>query len=220
MSDRSATAAVAPRYIAIEGAIGAGKTTLATMLAGRLNGRLVLERFEENPFLPDFYRDPRRYAFQTQIFFLLSRYRQQQELPQLDLFHDYQISDYLFDKDRIFASLTLNDQELALYDSVVKALEATIAAPDLVVYLRSDLDRLIANIRARGRGMERTIDPDYLRDLADAYGRFFAGYTAAPILIVNTAGVDIVKDRASFDRLLEEILSPSAVRLRFFPPSP
>jgi len=220
MSTHPAVAAGTPRYIAIEGAIGAGKTTLATMLAGRLNGKLVLERFEENPFLPDFYRDPRRYAFQTQIFFLLSRYRQQQELPQLDLFHDYHISDYLFDKDRIFASLTLDDQELALYDTVVQALEANVAAPDLVVYLRSDIDRLIANIRRRGRGMEQAIDPEYLRDLSEAYSRFFAAYTAAPILIVNTARVDIVKDSASFDRLLEEILSPAAVRLRFFPSSP
>jgi deoxyadenosine/deoxycytidine kinase len=207
---------IRPRYIAIEGVIGAGKTTLATMLAERLNGRLVLERFEDNPFLPDFYKDPKRYAFQTQIFFLLSRYRQQQEFQQLDLFYDNIVSDYIFDKDRIFASLTLSEHELGLYDSVVTALEGTVTKPDLIVYLQSNLKRLITNIRNRGRAMEASITIGYLRDLSEAYTRYFFHYTGAPILIVNTAGMDFVNNRASFDELVEEIMRPSDARLRFF----
>ncbi len=205
-----------PRYIAIEGVIGAGKTTLATMLAERLNGRLVLERFEDNPFLPDFYRDAKRYAFQTQIFFLLSRYRQQQEFRQLDLFYDYVISDYIFDKDRIFASLTLSEHELGLYDSVVTALEGTVPRPDLVVYLQSGLSRLIGNIRNRGRAMEESITVGYLRDLSEAYTKYFFHYTGAPILIVNTAKMDFVNDEAAFEELVQEVLRPSDAHLRYF----
>jgi deoxyadenosine/deoxycytidine kinase len=205
-----------PRYIAIEGVIGAGKTTLATMLAERLEGRLVLERFEDNPFLPDFYRDPERYAFQTQIFFLLSRYRQQQELRQLDLFHDTSVSDYTFDKDRIFASLTLSEHELRLYESVVGALEPSVPVPDLIVYLQSGVERLMENIRRRGRAMERTIAAEYLRDLSDAYTRYFTRYTSAPVLIVNTSGIDFISAPEAFDALVDEIARPSDLRLRFF----
>lgn len=205
-----------PRYIAIEGVIGAGKTTVATMLAEQLNGRLVLERFEDNPFLPEFYKDPKSFAFQTQIFFLLSRYRQQQEFHQLDLFYDFVISDYIFDKDRIFASLTLNEHELSLYDAVVTALEGTIPRPDLVVYLQCSLSRLITNIRNRGRAMEESISVGYLRDLSEAYTKYFFHYTGAPILIVNTAKMDFVNNRDAFDGLVQEILRPSDARLRFF----
>jgi deoxyguanosine kinase len=216
MSQTNASQPARPRHIAIEGVIGAGKTTIATMLAEHLNGRLVLERFEDNPFLPDFYKDPKRFAFQTQIFFLLSRYRQQQEFRQLDLFYDYAISDYIFDKDRIFASLTLNEHELALYDAVVTALEGTVPKPDLIVYLQSSLNRLIGNIRNRGRAMEESITVGYLRDLSEAYTTYFFHYTAAPILIVNTAKMDFVNNRSSFEELVEEILRPSDARLRFF----
>lgn len=216
MSQSNGSHSSRPRFIAIEGVIGAGKTTLATMLAEHLNGRLVLERFEDNPFLADFYRDPKRYAFQTQIFFLLSRYRQQQELHQLDLFYDFVLSDYIFDKDRIFASLTLSEHELALYDSVVTALEGAVPKPDLIVYLQSSLNRLIGNIRNRGRAMEESITVGYLRDLSEAYTHYFFHYTSAPILIVNTAKMDFVNNRETFEELVEEILRPSDARLRFF----
>jgi deoxyadenosine/deoxycytidine kinase len=205
-----------PRHIAIEGVIGAGKTTIATLLADRLNARLVLERFEENPFLEDFYRDRGRFAFQTQIYFLLSRYRQQQEFAQLDLFYNHIVSDYIFDKDRIFASLTLSEPELALYESVVSALEGNLLKPDLVVFLQSGVGRLIANIQRRGRQMEESITIGYLRDLAEAYTRYFFHYTTAPLLIVDTDRVDFVNDRASFEELVEEILRPSDARLRYF----
>lgn len=205
-----------PRYIAIEGVIGAGKTTLATMLAERFAARLVLERFDENPFLEDFYKDQERFAFQTQVFFLLSRYRQQEEFRQLDLFYDYVVSDYIFDKDRIFASLTLGEHEMSLYESVHSALEGSVSKPDLVIYLQSNVNRLAGNIRRRGRAMEQSISYGYLRDLAEAYAQYFFHYTAAPVLIVNTANMDFVNDPACFDDLVHEIVRPSDAQIRYY----
>jgi deoxyadenosine/deoxycytidine kinase len=205
-----------PRYIAVEGVIGAGKTTLATMLAERFTARLVLERFEENPFLEDFYRDQKRFAFQTQIFFLLSRYRQQQEFRQLDLFYDHVVSDYIFDKDKIFASLTLGDHEMSLYESVLAALQGSVPKPDLVIYLQSSVNRLVANIRNRGRAMEQSISLGYLRDLSEAYAHYFFHYTGAPVLIVNTANMDFVNDPGCFDDLVREIVRPSDARIRYY----
>lgn len=198
-------AADLPRHIAVEGVIGAGKTTLATELAKRLEGRLVLEQFEENPFLPHFYRDPERHAFQTQIFFLLSRYRQQEAFRQPDLFHRTIVSDYLFDKDRIFASLTLSDHELALYDNVVTALEPSVPKPDVVIYLQSSVERLMANIQKRGRAMEREITAAYLEQLSEAYTRYLLRYTAAPVLIVNTDQVDLANDPEALPLLLQSL---------------
>jgi deoxyadenosine/deoxycytidine kinase len=205
-----------PRYIAVEGVIGAGKTTLATMLAEHYGARLVLERFEENPFLGDFYREPERYAFQTQIFFLLSRFRQQQEFRQLDLFYHSVVSDYLFDKDRIFAALTLGENEMALYESVMGALETSVPRPDLVVFLQSSLARLMHNIRKRGREMEQAITFKYLRDLTDAYTRFFFHFTGSPVLIVDTENLDFVEDRTALGELIREIERPSDAQVRFY----
>jgi len=206
------------RHIAIEGVIGAGKTTLATMLAERLGARLVLEKFEENPFLPKFSEDPARYAFQTQIFFLLSRFRQQQELYQADLFHDFIITDYLFEKDKIFAYLTLQEDELRLYESVLSAIEKNIPSPDLVVYLQSSVDRLMANIRKRGRKMEENMSEEYIRDLNEAYNYFFFRYKAAPLLIVKATEIDFVNNKEDFDDLVAQILRSDRAAIEYYNP--
>ncbi|MCI0694090.1 deoxynucleoside kinase [candidate division KSB1 bacterium] len=196
------------QYIAIEGVIGAGKTSLATRMAEKFGGRLLLELHEENPFLPDFYRDPRHYAFSTQMFFLLSRYRQQQEIPQRDLFQQLLLADYIFAKDRIFASLTLEERELALYDKVAKLLERDIPPPDLVIYLQSSTERLMANIRLRNRSYEKPMAEEYIRDLNEAYNRFFFNYTATPLLVINATEIDFVHNEQDFDELVAQLRRP------------
>jgi len=206
------------RHIAIEGVIGAGKTTLAVLIAERLAGRLVLEKFEENPFLPKFYEDPEHYAFQTQIFFLLSRFRQQQEFFQADLFHNYIISDYIFEKDKIFAYLTLQDDELKLYEQVMGAVEKKIPAPDLVVYLQSSVDRLMTNIRKRARSYETNMSEEYIRDLNEAYNYFFFRYKASPLLIVKTTDIDFVQNPQDFEDLLQQILRPNRAPVEYYNP--
>ncbi|MEK7669719.1 MAG: deoxynucleoside kinase, partial [Bacteroidota bacterium] len=197
------------RYIAIEGAIGAGKTTLAQMIAERLGGRLVLEKFDENPFLAKFYEDKDHYAFQTQIFFLLSRYKQQQEFFQADLFNSYLVSDYIFEKDKIFAYLTLKDDELKLYETVVTAVEKNIPQPDLVVYLQSSTDRLMTNIKRRARKMEESMSEEYIRDLNEAYNYFFFRYKTSPLLIVKATDIDFVGKKEDFEELMGQILRPN-----------
>ena len=149
-------------YIAIEGPIGVGKTSLAQLLSKELGARLVLEDFEDNPFLPDFYNDPERFGFQTQLFFLLQRYRQQQDLRQVDMFQKLLITDYMFVKDRLFASLNLGDKEMQLYDTVASLLERNIIRPDIVIYLQADTDVLMKNIEKRGRNMEKNITWEYI----------------------------------------------------------
>ena len=205
-------------YIAIEGVIGAGKTTLAQMLSEKLGARLILENFEENPFLPKFYEDPEHYAFQTQIFFLLSRYRQQQELFQADLFHSHIISDYIFEKDKIFAYLTLRDEELKLYESLLGAIEKNIPQPDLVIYLQSSVDRLMSNIRKRGREMERNMSEEYIRELNEAYNYFFFRYKSSPLLIVKVSDIDFVNNPDDFNDLLEQILRPNKAPVEYYNP--
>ena len=191
-----------PGYIAIEGVIGVDKTTLATLLAEQLGAQLQAEEVEENPFLEKFYCDMRGYAFQTQIFFLLSRYRQQAELTQTSLFQQKVVSDYIFAKDRIFAYINLNDDELALYERLVKILEKDVAKPDIVVYLQATTDVLMDRIRRRGRPFEKSMPRDYIDTLNRAYNHFFFHYDDTPLVMVNTDSLDLPKSQSHLDRLI------------------
>ena len=206
------------RHIAIEGVIGAGKTSLANMLAERLSAKIILERFEENPFLAKFYEDRDHYAFQTQLFFLLSPYKQQQELFQADLFHRFLVTDYVFEKDKIFAYLNLEDDELKLYETVISAIERNVPTPDIVVYLQCSVDRLMTNIRKRGRTIEKNMDEQYIRDLNEAYNYFFFRYKAAPLLIVNATQIDFVNDKNDFEDLVYEIFRADKAPVEYYNP--
>lgn len=193
------------RYIVVEGPIGVGKTSLSNLLAERHSARRILEVVEENPFLSSFYTDRHKYAFQTQIFFLLSRFRQQQELFQQELFSSVTVSDYLFAKDRIFACLTLDSHELALYDRVFEALGPQVPKPDVVIYLQARLDVLLHRIKKRAREFERKFDAGYLEELVHAYNDFFAHYTDTPLLVVNTSDIDFVNSEADREGLMAAI---------------
>jgi deoxyadenosine/deoxycytidine kinase len=195
-------------YIAIEGSIGAGKTSLANILAEKMEARLILEETEENPFLSDFYKDKERYAFQTQIFFLLSRYRQQQDLFAPDLFQKKVVSDYLFDKDRIFASVTLNPNEFYLYERLVSILEKDVPKPDLVIYLQANAEVLLSRIKERERPYEKNINLEYIQTLNEAYNYYFFHYTKTPLLVVNTDRIDFVHNKADLDDLLKQLKKP------------
>ena len=199
-----------PLYIAIEGPIGVGKTTLVTRLAERLNAQIVLEAFEDNPFLADFYRDRDRYAFQTQLFFLMSRFKQQQELHQADLFTPNTLSDYHLLKDRIFAQLTLEDAELSLYERVYRSLESQILKPDVLVYLTAPLPVLLERIARRGRDFEKDFDSEYLGSLSRAYQLHFAHYMDTPLLTVDNSELNYADDgpeaEAAMDYITAQVL--------------
>ncbi len=195
------------RYIVTEGPLGVGKTSLTTLLSEELGARLVLERAEDNPFLADFYKDSARYRFQTQMFFLLNRYSQQEEMVQPDLFTRITISDYLFAKDRIFAYLNLNDHELSLYEQIYKLLEPKIVRPDLVIFLQADTDTLLKRIRQRGRPFEKDMNLDYLAAVNEAYNQFFFRYSETPLLVINTSDIDFVQRREDLDDLLKQIVN-------------
>jgi len=192
-------------YVVIEGVIGAGKTTLARLMAARFDAKLVLEEFEDNPFLERFYEDRDRWAFQTQLAFLASRFRQQKALRARDLFHRVVISDYTFDKDRIFAHHNLGGDELQLYETLFGLMEPNTPTPDLVVYLQSTPERLMQNIAQRGRPYEEDMDPAYIEALHDAYNYYFFRYTKSPLLIVNAADIDFVENQEELDELLRYI---------------
>lgn len=207
-----------PKYIAIEGVIGAGKTTLAMMLGKRLDARIILEEFDDNPFLERFYENSDRYAFQTQMSFLTNRYKQQQQLRNLDLFHEFLVSDYIFDKDKIFAYLNLQDDELRLYETIVNFMDRTITQPDLVVYLQSTPERLVRNIHKRNREIERAMQESYIRDLHDAYNYFFFRYKKTPLLIINTADLDFVNDAHDFQLVCDLIFKKAHTGTEYFNP--
>ena len=205
-------------YVSIEGVIGVGKTSLAHLLEERVNAKLVMEKFDENPFLADFYLDPERYAFQTQLFFLLSRYRQQQELRQTEVFHKLVISDYMFVKDRLFASLNLDDKEMSLYDSVAKILEKNILNPDLVIYLQAETPKLMERITLRGRDFEKNMSPDYIDALNQIYNEYFFRYQESPLLIINTNDIDFVHNEEDLEEVIRYIRQPVS-GTKFFNPA-
>lgn len=194
-------------FIAIEGVIGVGKTSLAKLLTERHNARLVLEQFEDNPFLPKFYQDRQRYAFPTQMAFLASRFKQQQNMLSKDLFQQMTISDYIFEKDRIFARLNLDEDELALYDSIYNIMTGISARPDLVIFLQASVDALMENIRQRDRDYERNITRSYLQDLSDAYNHFFYHYNKSPLIVINTSEIDFVSNEKHLDYIEEQIFN-------------
>ena len=205
------------RYVAVEGPIGVGKTSLARRLAKSFGSELVLEQGEENPFLERFYKNPRAAAFQTQLYFLFQRSRQLQELRQADLFERVRVADYLLDKDRLFARVTLDAAEFRLYEQVYEKLALDPPKPDLVVYLQAPVDVLLERIARRGIAHESLIDRAYLTRLNEAYARFFHEYNAAPLLIVNAAQIDPVSNQADFDELLGAIRRMKRGRLYYNP---
>ena len=195
----------AGRYIAVEGPIGVGKTALARRLASEFGSRLLLEQVEENPFLKRFYEDPDKHAFQTQLFFLLERYRQQHELAQQDLFAQGTVADYLFAKDGIFAGITLNADEYNLYLQIFRLLDQRLPRPDLVIYLEARPEVLLRRLRKRHRDFERGISPEYLQKLTEAFRNYFYNYTEAPLLVVNCSDIDFVEHGGDFADLIKEI---------------
>ena len=205
-------------YIAIEGPIGVGKTSLAKLLSKRLSAKLILEKFEENPFLSEFYDDPTRFAFQTQLFFLLQRYQQQQDIRQVDMFHNLLISDYMFIKDRLFASLNLDDKEMNLYDSIANMMERNVINPDLIIYLQADTASLMKNIDKRGRNFESNISYEYINELNEIYTEYFFRYNDTPLVIINTNNIDFVHNPGDLDQVIQYIKQPVS-GTKFFNPS-
>lgn len=193
------------RYIVIEGPIGVGKTSLARRLAHSLDSELLLEEAEANPFLERFYHNPRSAALPTQLFFLFQRARQIEELRQADIFSDTRISDFLIEKDRLFAEINLDRHELSLYDRVFESLNIEPPAPDLVVYLQAPVDTLLFRIASRGVEYEQRIARNYLERLNEAYARFFHDFDASPLLIVNASTIDPIHNEQHYNVLLEEI---------------
>jgi len=195
------------RYLAVDGPIGVGKTVLVDTLVRRFEAVKVLEDVE-NPFLPDFYRDRPGAAFQTQMYFLLSRYKQQQEVVQQELFQRLVISDYIFQKDRIFAYLTLGDDELAIYDKLYTTLEPQVPVPDLVLFLTADVDTCMARIRKRARSFEKEISDEYMAELIDAYNHYFHYYNRSPLLVVDTRNLNFPESKSDFEELVAQLERP------------
>ena len=196
------------RHIAVEGPIGAGKTSLVDLLAKRFRGTKVLEDVS-NPFLEEFYKDKRGAAFRCQLFFLLSRFDQQKQLAQRDLFTELVLSDYTFPKDKIFAYLTLDDSELMIYNRLYDVLVESVPKPELVIYLQANMDTLLKRIKRRGREYEKSISPAYLKELSEAYAHYFYRYDETPLLVVNTNEIDFVHNAEHFEALVRQIQTAS-----------
>jgi deoxyguanosine kinase len=192
-------------YIVIEGPLGVGKTSLAMMLSEKMGGQALLEDVEENPFLVNFYQNPKKFAFQTQVFFLLRRYNLTAELAQIDLFSRVTVSDFLFDKDRIFARVNLEDDEYWLYEQLFQILRKRIMPPDLVIFLQAKTDVLVDRIRRRNKKYERTISHKYLDRINQAFNEFFFHYTDSPLLVVNASEIDFVHNPGEFEDLMAHI---------------
>ena len=205
-------------YVAIEGTIGVGKTSLANLLSEKLSAKLVLEAFEDNPFLSDFYEDPERHAFQTQLWFLLQRYQQQQDLRQVDMFQNLVITDYMFVKDRLFASLNLNEKEMSLYDTVANMMERNVIQPDLVIFLQADIGTLMKNISKRGRDIEKNISEDYIDALNQVYNEYFFRYQDTQLVIINTNNIDFVNNHKDLEEVINYIRQP-VTGTKFFNPT-
>ena len=205
-------------HIAVEGTIGVGKTSLARILAQEIQGRLVLEEFEDNPFLKEFYQDRKRWAFQTQINFLISRYYQQLRLQQIDMFADKIVSDYMFAKDKLFAQTSLDDNEMILYKKLANIFEKNITPPDLVIFLQSDVDRLMENIKSRGRDYEKDIDWEYLSQLNEIYNQYFLSYDKSNLLLINSNNIDFVNNKDDLKQILDVIRTPFS-GTKFFNPA-
>ncbi len=204
-------------YIVIEGPIGCGKTTLAKKLADRFPATLLLENASANPFLPKFYQDASRYALPTQLFFLFQRTEQVRELTQRDLFGGATIADFFLEKDPLFARLTLNDDEFALYRQIYQHLQLQITAPDLVIYLQTPVDALLKRVEQRNISYEQTISREYLRQLAEAYGEYFHHYDTSPVLIVNNENLDCASDDAALELLISRVAGMRSRREYFNP---
>jgi deoxyguanosine kinase len=206
-----------PKYIAIEGVIGAGKTTLAKMLSEELKAELLLDDAMNNPFLADFYKNPARHALSTQLFFLMSRYQQQQRLITRDLFQERIIADYTFARDRIFAQVTLSRREMALYEKLLPTISAEVPDPDLTIYLQTSTPILIQRIRRRNLHFERCIDAEYLETLNEAFNYYFFHYDEGPLLVIKTDDIDFVNNEDDFKTLLELIKKPIVGKKYYIP---
>ena len=193
------------RYIVVEGPIGVGKTTLAQRLAEHMGAETLLEKPQENPFLASFYQDPQRHAMSTQLFFLFQRINEVRDQAQMDLFRTRTVSDYLFDKDALFARLNLSDDEYKLYQNIYQSLAPQPPIPDLVIYLQASTDTLIERVRRRGRNYERSVTDEYLARLGNSYGEYFHHYEDAPLMMVNSENLNFVDNDADFQLLLERL---------------
>jgi len=205
-------------YIAVEGPIGVGKTSLAKLLAEKLNAHLILEEATENPFLADFYKNKKKYAFQAQIFFLLARFQQLAKMEMHDLFHQRIIADYTFEKDQLFAKVNLSDREMILYDKIAESISTDLPKPDLVIFLQAATETLLKRIKNRGVPFEKNIDMYYLDELNEAYNYYFFEYDSTPLLVVKTDEVDFVNNQDDLKDLLEQIKKPLSGTHYYIPP--